>query len=228
MRALPLALALSIASIATVSPAASVARAAGASAVPVARSTKPHPAHHRRKPKPHKVPSRPAVAPPSASTPAPLVSCPDTDLVPVPGNLDRVSAATLCLINQQRALAGLTGLHRVAAMTTAATFHSYDMVALDYFAQVSPAAAGPLQRLIQTGYVRPDTAVDISEILAATTGTASTPAATVASWMSSPSSRAVIQSARFTDTGIGVAAAAPAVAGSGPGATYTADFGGTS
>jgi hypothetical protein len=46
--------------------------------------------------------------------------------------------------------------------------------------------------------------------------------------MNSASSRGVILSAVYTDTGIGVIAAAPAITGSGPGATYTEDFGASS
>jgi uncharacterized protein YkwD len=113
-------------------------------------------------------------------------------------------------------------------MASAAAAHSLDMVAGDYLSQVSPSGSAPLGRLTATGYVRPNAAVDIAENVAGQAGTSSTPYATVSAWMNSAGSRAVILTARYTDTGIGITAAAPAVVGSGPGATYTEDFGTTS
>jgi uncharacterized protein YkwD len=187
-----------------------------------AHSARHHHHHHKAKTQ------TPAATPAAPPTPAPptVLSCADTDLVPTSQNLDRIVAATLCLVNDQRAVAGLGSLH--AAMTSAATAHSLDMVAANYVAQADPSGRGPLERLTTTGYVRPNAAVDIAENVASQVGTASTPYQTVSSWMSSPGSRAVILTARYTDTGIGVTAAPAAVAGSGPGATYTEDFGATS
>jgi len=222
------ALALAIAFAFAFAFALAIAPAAPASAAGTTTSVAKPRVHHRHKPKAH-APKAPAVS----STPTPtsgstLTWCADGNLVPGPDNVDRVAAATLCLINQQRALAGVPALHWVTPMTTAATAHSLEMVAQNYVSQDGPDGNGPEQRLTQTGYVRPNTAVDIAENVAAVTGTLSTPVATVAAWMHSPSSRAVILSARYTDTGIGVIAAAPAITGSGPGATYTEDFGVTS
>jgi uncharacterized protein YkwD len=223
-------LAVSAVSIWSAAPFAATAGASAPHATTSAQKARPH---HRHKPK-HKVlkPNVPKLTPgPPASpapTPAPLAACADTELVPAPENVDRLGAAILCLVNQERAVAGIGRLRPVATMTAAATAHSLEMVADNYLAQVSPENIGPVQRLTQAGYIRPNAAVDISENLAGETGTASTPAATVAAWMNSPSSREVILNAAYTDTGIGVTAAAPAITGSGPGATYTEDFGVTS
>jgi uncharacterized protein YkwD len=215
--------------------AAPFAETAGASAPHATTSAHQARPHHRHKAK-HKVlkpnvpntPGPPASPASPAPTPAPLAACADTELVPAPENVDRLAAAILCLVNQERAVAGIGRLRPVAMMAAAATAHSLEMVADNYLAQVSPKNIGPVQRLTQAGYIRPNAAVDISENLAGETGAASTPAATVAAWMNSPSSRGVILSAAYTDTGIGVTAAAPAITGSGPGATYTEDFGVTS
>jgi uncharacterized protein YkwD len=191
------------------------------------------PQRHKPKPKPKSKPkSKPKPQAPAAtptSTATAIVACADTQIVPTWANLDRVAVATLCLVNQQRAAAGLAPVHPVASMTSAAIAHSVDMVAVNYVAQTSPSGDSPLTRLTKSGYVRPNTAVDIGENIAGEIGTAAiTPAATVAAWMTSPDSRALILTAAYTDSGIGVVAVAPATLGSGPGATYTEDFGATS
>jgi uncharacterized protein YkwD len=229
---LPLAVALAV-SVASISSAAAVVSIGPASASHAKTSVHKARRHHRHKPK-AKV-SKPNV---SNVTPAPVVSpglpparlaiCADADLVPAPENVDRLAAAILCLVNQERAVAGIGQLRPVATMTAAARAHSLEMVLENYLAQISPADISPVERLTQTGYLRPDGAIDVSENLAGETGTASTPGATVKAWMNSPSSRGVILSAVYTDTGIGVIAAAPAITGSGPGATYTEDFGASS
>lgn len=145
--------------------------------------------------------------------------------MPTPKNLVRVAAATLCLINRQRTSRGRAPLHANAALRTAAAGHSLDMVARDYFDHVSPSGADPLVRLRATGYVRPNAAFRIGENIAAATGALATPAATVGRWMNSPGHRANILTAAYRDTGIGIAPAIPAAVGTGPGATYTQDFG---
>ncbi len=225
---LPLALAVSISSAAPVG--ATAAGSAGQASAPAPKTG----GHRRHKPK-HKVhkvvkPDLPKVAPGPAAlpAPAPLAACADADLVPAPDNVDRLAAAILCLVNQERAVAGIGQVRPVAAMSVAARAHSVEMVAENYLGQISPEHVSPVGRLTQSGYVRPDAAVDISENVAGETGTASTPLATIVAWMSAPSSRGVILSATYIDTGIGVVAAAPAITGSGPGATYTEDFGTTS
>ncbi len=151
-------------------------------------------------------------------------ACPDAHLVPTSGNLDRVAAATLCLVNQQRALHGLPRLHAQAALTAAAAAHSRDMVVRGYFDHVSPSGVGPLSRIRRAGYVHPGGAFAIAENIAAAGGPA-TPAVVVSLWMHSPGHRANILSPAYRDTGIGVATGMPVRVGSGRGATYTEDFG---
>jgi uncharacterized protein YkwD len=164
-------------------------------------------------------------APVAAAASAP---CANAYLVPSAGNLSLVSAATLCLINQQRAAYGLAALKRSSALTSAATAHSRDMVAADYFSHNSPSGADPLSRIRAAGYLRPGHGYSVGENIAAATGSLATPAAIVSSWMSSAGHRTNILSSAFHDTGMGVAAPAPALLGSAPGGTYTEDFGATS
>ncbi len=171
-----------------------------------------HPKRHHRKPR--------------APKPAVTVGgvCPDAWLVPTPANLARVGAATLCLVDQQRAAARLAPLQADAALTAAAARHSLDMVAQDYLGHLSPSGAGPLERLRASGYILPHAGYDIAENITAAVGDQATPAATVALWMGAPDFRANILSPTYRDTGIGVAPATPALDGDGPGATYTQDF----
>ncbi len=151
--------------------------------------------------------------------------CANAYVVPSASNLAAVSTATLCLINQKRAAYGLAALKRSSALTTAAGAHSRDMVAADYFSHNSPSGSDPLSRIRAAGYLQPGHGYTLGENIAAATGSLATPAAIVSSWMNSAGHRANILSSAFRDTGIGVTAPAPALLGSGPGGTYTEDFG---
>ena len=160
-------------------------------------------------------------APAAASDPSP---CANTQLIPAAGNLQVVAAATLCLVNQQRAAYGVAPLGQNATLTSAAVAHSQDMVNNSYFSHTSPSGSDPLSRIRAAGYLRPGVLYTIGENIAAATGGGSTPEAGVDMWMNSPGHRDNILSSSFRDTGIGVAAGAPFL-GPGPGGTYTEDFG---
>jgi uncharacterized protein YkwD len=162
----------------------------------------------------------------ASSAPAAVVhGCKDSSLVPTAGNIARVVAATLCLINKQRAAHGLASVHTNAALKKAAAAYAKEMVAQSFFGHVSPSGEDLLHRLRAVGYIRPGHGYTIGENIAAASGSGATPAAIVAMWMNSPDHRANILNASFKDSGIGVVAALPGVVGSGPGATYTQDFG---
>jgi uncharacterized protein YkwD len=162
--------------------------------------------------------------PVAAAASAPLV-CTNTDLVPSPSNLNLVTAATLCLVNQQRQDNGLALLSENAKLDAAAAAHSADMVANDYFDHVSPSGSDPLSRLEGVGYIRSGEGYAIGENIAAATDSLATPASIVSMWMNSPGHRANILDPDYRDTGMGVAAAVPALLGTGPGGTYTQEFG---
>lgn len=163
-----------------------------------------------------------------ASASASAAACIDSTLLPTSSDLARIAAATLCLINQQRTAAGIPALRSNAALNTAASQHSLDMVARNYFDHTSPSGSTMLCRLTAVGYIKPNTGWSIGENIAAGTGSLATPAAIVTSWMNSPGHRANILDASFKDTGLGVAAGVPKIVGTGAGGTYTEDFGVTS
>jgi uncharacterized protein YkwD len=135
--------------------------------------------------------------------------------------------ATFCLLNRERAKQGLPALRENALLGAAAVEHSRDMVTRRYFEHTSPDGRDVRDRLRAVGYSRGASA-STGENIAYGFGEQSTPAAIVRIWMNSPSHRADILRAAFTEIGIGIAAGAPALPPEkqADSATYTTDFGG--
>lgn len=153
--------------------------------------------------------------------------CPNTELMPEAGNLEQVRAATLCLVNQERARNNELPLELNAQLGHAAQLHSESMVSEDYFAHVAPNGETPLVRVQDTGYI-PSSRVGytIGENIAWGTLYLATPSSIVAAWMASPEHLANILDADYRDTAIGVAPAAPpSLANGQSGAIYTQEFG---
>jgi uncharacterized protein YkwD len=174
-------------------------------------------------------------APPQAlpaalsSGPAPGANgepCSNTELVPSGSNLAQVRESTLCLINEQREQHGEVPLRENGRLNSAAQGHSEDMVTRDYFEHTSPTGEEFQTRIMASGYVPSGAEYELGENIDTATLSLTTPAATVTAWMNSPDHRANILNGEFRETGIGVAAAAPAYFSEGEaGATYTQDFG---
>jgi uncharacterized protein YkwD len=153
-------------------------------------------------------------------------ACDDTHLVPTRANGARIEAATLCLVNVQRARHGERALRPNADLARSAAAHSEDMVARNYFDHTSPAGETLLDRIKDSSYLPPRTGYIVGENIALGTMQLATPAAIVDTWMKSPGHRANILNADFRDSGLGVVARAPQRYGHGqPGATYTQQFG---
>ena len=129
---------------------------------------------------------RPPERPPPPCPRAAPATCSGGDLVPTSANLAQVGAATLCLINQQRAAAGLPALRETAALDAAAASHSADMVAKNYFDHVAPTGLGLVDQVLGAGYATVGTLLDLGENIATGVDSLATPASTVASWMASP------------------------------------------
>jgi diguanylate cyclase (GGDEF)-like protein/PAS domain S-box-containing protein len=169
-------------------------------------------------------------APPTSAKPlvASTAPCANGDLTPDPTNLGVVEAATLCLINQVRGTHGLSALAPNAALQSSAEKHNNDMVSKDYFEHAGPAGDTPLSRIEAAGYItdRNENWL-VGENIAWGTLDLSTPAAIVNAWVNSPDHYANIVTPTYTDSGLAVAAQAPASLASGQqGAIYTEDFGG--
>lgn len=151
--------------------------------------------------------------------------CAGAHLIPTSENIPQIATATLCLINRQRALHHERPLSDNADLDSAASAHAEDMIAKGYFAHVSPTGESPTDWVKASGYVPRRYTYELGENIALCPLGAATPAATVATWMSSPAHRANILTAGYRDSGIGVVAAMPAPYGTGvAGATYTQDF----
>ena len=153
--------------------------------------------------------------------------CANTELTPEAGNIEAIDAATLCLVNQERARNGELPLQPNAQLEQAAQGHSEEMISDDYFAHVAPSGLTPVQRVVATGYVpNPEVGYTLGENIAWGTLQLGTPSAIVAAWIASPEHLANILYSPYRDTAIGVAPVAPAALAEGqPGAVYSQEFG---
>lgn len=171
--------------------------------------------------------SPPTPASPTGAYVALDVPCPDAGLIPDGGNVERVTAATLCLVNQERERNGEVPLATNARLAAAAMHHTQDMVAGGYFAHNTPAGETSLQRVLDTGYVLSDLlGYVIGENLAWGTSQLAAPGQIVIAWMNSPEHRANILNGSYRETGLGIIPAVPANLGHGQaGAMYSQEFG---
>jgi uncharacterized protein YkwD len=150
-------------------------------------------------------------------------SCPNADLTPKAGNLESVRAATLCLVNGERARYGEPVLIEDTHLASAATGHSQDMVERHYFEHISPTGQTLLMRIRASGFIPNDNVgYTLGENIAWGTLWLGTPRAIVRAWMQSPGHRANILEGAYRYSGIGID---PEVADGQPGGMYTQDFG---
>jgi uncharacterized protein YkwD len=146
--------------------------------------------------------------------------CPGADVVPSAGNLPTVRAATLCLINVERARSRLGALRTSGKLARAASAHTRDMVARRYFDHQGPHGPSFSQRLHRVRFAGA-AGEDIAYQTATPTATART---IVADWMNSPPHRANILGG-YELAGVGVVARSPLNPPQ-AGSTFTVDFGG--
>jgi uncharacterized protein YkwD len=156
---------------------------------------------------------------------APAAGCANADAQPSAGNLAAMRAATLCLLNAERAQHSLAPLREDARLTQASQAYSQQMVNQQFFAHVTPAGVNLTQRLKSIGYVVDSAAWIIGENLAWGTGGLATPARIMQAWMESPGHRANVLAGEFTEVGVGIVLGAPNSLTAPGAATYTTDFG---
>ena len=151
----------------------------------------------------------------------------DAELRPSQEDLDRIRAATLCLVNRERAAHGEAALQDNGNLAQAAQDHTQSMVSGDYFEHAGPGGQTPLDRMRAAGYIySPRIGYEVGENIAWGTGSLGTPRAIVAAWMASPGHRANILDGRFRDSGIGASPHVPnSLAHGQAGGIYTQDFG---
>jgi uncharacterized protein YkwD len=131
-------------------------------------------------------------------------------------------AATLCLLNEQRADHGLKAFSESTTLDRAADDYAADMVKRRFFDHVSPGGGTMMDRIKAAGWVASGS-WSAGENIAWGSGSLATPASIVNGWMRSAGHRANILNGRFTQIGIGVAAGAPQ-GGVRGGGTYVTDF----
>ncbi|HWH95500.1 MAG TPA: CAP domain-containing protein [Baekduia sp.] len=151
---------------------------------------------------------------------AALAACADEDVTPADA---QAAAATLCLLNEQRAAHGLGALSASATLDRAATAFARDMVARSFFDHVSPGGGTMMDRIKAAGWV-PAGSWSAGENIAWGSGSYATPASIVDGWMRSAGHRANILNAGFRQIGIGIADGAPQAGIRGDAGTYVTDF----
>jgi uncharacterized protein YkwD len=151
-------------------------------------------------------------------------SCADQTLAPAPATLGAMAAAQLCLLNGERADAGLPPLKLDALLSAAAQAYAADLVAGQYFSHTGRDGSTIRSRLDAAGYLPRNGGWAIGENLAWGTGALATPASIMQAWMNSPGHRENILNAEYREIGIGVVPGNPST-GSGAGATYANAFG---
>jgi uncharacterized protein YkwD len=151
-------------------------------------------------------------------------ACADRGIAPAAESLGSIAAATLCLLNGERADRGLAPLARDDKLSAAATTYAEDLVAGSYFSHTGRDGSDLLSRIRRSGYVRADAGWELGENLAWGTGGLGTPGSIMQAWMNSPGHRDNILNPAYREIGIGVVAGNPAHA-DGAGATYATEFG---
>ncbi len=146
--------------------------------------------------------------------------CSDTDVVPDRSNTATVADSTVCLINAERAKAGLGPVTRNAALDRSADLHNALMVATRFFSHQGDGEPPLAQRIALVRYP----GKGFSENLGWGAGTLATPGGLIVAWMASPLHRANILDPANHEIGISVRPSAPIGAPT-PGASYTTNFG---
>jgi uncharacterized protein YkwD len=148
--------------------------------------------------------------------------CPGSGSVPSASGSPAARGEILCLVNAERAAAGLPPLREETHLDAAAQAQSDAMARLHFFAHVDPTGRGSADRIAAAGY--PRSAVT-GENLAWGSESEATPVRIVASWMDSAEHRANILRRAFSEIGIGVTRGAPRSGVSGQSAIYATSFG---
>ncbi|MFK4069817.1 sigma-70 family RNA polymerase sigma factor [Streptomyces sp. NPDC029674] len=164
------------------SPSASPKRSASPSA-------KPSPSRTKKKKKPEPTPSRT----PAKPKPKPKPEAPK----PAPPEPSGTAEQVVALVNAERAKAGCGAVRSNDKLATAATKHSADMAARDYFDHNSPDGTDPGDRITAAGYRWSTYGENIAR-------GQQTPASVMDSWMKSPGHRANILNCDFKELGVGI------------------------
>jgi uncharacterized protein YkwD len=149
--------------------------------------------------------------------------CSGANAVPTASGLAKARKATLCLLNKERAQAGLKSMRADNKLRGAAYAHSSDMVARSFFDHVAPGGVTLTDRVDAVNYLKATTSSwMLAENIGWGSGSFASPKSMVRSWMESAGHRANILNPAVRDAGIGIALGSPR---GGDGVTYTLDLG---
>jgi uncharacterized protein YkwD len=152
-------------------------------------------------------------------------ACDNGDITPSADNQSDVNAAILCLVNGERADAGLPALTENQDLDQAATGMANQMVAEHFFDHVTPEGKNVVDRVQPTGYIPNSGDWVVGENLAWGSGALATPQAIVNGWMNSPGHKANILAPDYKDVGLAISFGTVQPGQSGSGVTYVNDFG---
>ncbi len=158
-----------------------------------------------------------------AASTAHAADCTGANLLPALASVPTAKAATLCLLNHERAARGLLPLSPEATLESAATSYAQTMVQQRFFGHVSPGGQTITDRL--ASYVGPALDHVTGENLAWGEGAFATPSAIVKQWMDSEGHRANILNRNFEQIGVGIVGGTPSGGLPAVSATYTTEFG---
>ena len=158
-----------------------------------------------------------------AASPAHAADCAGANLLPALSSVPTAKAATLCLLNNERATRGLAPLSTQPELESSAQNYSQAMVQQRFFAHVSPGGQTITDRLAD--YTGAALSYTTGENLGWGEGALATPSAIVRGWMASTGHRDNILSGDFTEIGVGIVGGTPSGGLPALSATYTTEFG---
>ena len=160
----------------------------------------------------------------AAATPARAAeACTGADTPPAAEDPTMAIAATVCVLNAERAGHGRAPLRWSASLGASAGDMAGELARGRFFAHTTPAGRNLLDRVRPTGYLGAADDWILGENIAWGSGALETPAATVRGWMRSPGHRRNLLDPAFHEIGVAFAAAVPATPRSGT--FYVANFG---
>jgi uncharacterized protein YkwD len=148
--------------------------------------------------------------------------CRASNRIPMPDALESARAATLCLLNRERAAHGLPALVMDARLTQASQLHSEDMGERDFYAHHSPDGVEPSARVYAQGL--PPYGTTVAENIHWGTGYLGTPKEIMRDWMDSPGHRENILRPEVSLVGVGIGFDAPEPGHRGQARVYTTNF----
>ncbi|MGH2983815.1 MAG: CAP domain-containing protein [Solirubrobacterales bacterium] len=157
--------------------------------------------------------------------PAAASNCAGADAEAEALSQTHLESTITCLINEERAKAGLRTVRSSGSLRQAALGHSQDMVQNGYFEHTSPSGQTFTDRITKSGYMRGARRWLVGENLVWGSGSQSTPRAMVDGWMGSPPHRANLLRGRFREVGVAAVRGTPVNASDDGGVTVSSEYG---